>query len=315
MKKHCILLLVSFLNITFLFGQISHTVNFRVSDVEVRLDADGYTHLYMQDTYSIDEAGKPDLPVCYRTFVLPADAEVTDIELGSVARERIAGSPLVFPVQPPVPTHIQQVEIDFTPPDPDVYNFNHPFPEKPVEVLSDRTEMGYHLVTVKISPLEYLPQSRELFLCNFDFIIRYRTKATLQSVQPEPLTSPLRQEKVNRSIYQRVENKADVERFQRVSQRTSGIQRSLYGRDVEKLKIPDYIIITNQELYSSFYPLAEWKTKKGVNTIIKTVEEIGREFPGCDLQEKIRNYLKQAHALWGDGMFVLLGGHSNIIPA
>ena len=49
--------------------------------------------------------------------------------------------------------------------------------------------------------------------------------------------------------------------------------------------------------------------------IIKTTEEIMNEYPGSDLPERIRNYLIACYHKWGAGLYVLLGGDYNIIPA
>jgi hypothetical protein len=45
--------------------------------------------------------------------------------------------------------------------------------------------------------------------------------------------------------------------------------------------VPDYIIITNNELKPVFQQLADWKTKKGTPAIIKTVEEIEPNYPSA----------------------------------
>ena len=79
-------------------------------------------------------------------------------------------------------------------------------------------------------------------------------------------------------------------------------------------KLPEYLIITNENLKSAFQLLADWKMKKGVPTIIETVENIVVSYPGSDLQEKIRNYLIYMRRNYGS-LFVLLGGDTNIIPA
>lgn len=314
MKKRIYLIVFICLNTALLYSQITQIIRFNQSDLEVYPDGEGYSHLYLKDTYSIDDPGKPELPVLIQSFVLPVDAEVTGIQVNALARQRVPGTYWVFPAQLPVPVNIAQEEIDFTSPDLSVYNTNNPFPGKQVEIISDQFEMGYHIVTVKVYPVEYIPQYKELYLCSFDFTINYQTTAIPESQRSVAPASFYRQELLKKNIEYKVENKIDVERFQSVSQNTSGVQRSLYQRDLTKDN-PDYIIITNEELKSSFQVLADWKTKKGVNTIIKTTEEISREYPGCDLQEKIRNYLKQAYSLWGEGMFVLLGGHVNVIPA
>jgi hypothetical protein len=51
------------------------------------------------------------------------------------------------------------------------------------------------------------------------------------------------------------------------------------------------VIITNALLKPSFDSLAVYKTKRGIPTVIATVEDIYDNYPGCDNPEKIRNYL------------------------
>jgi hypothetical protein len=75
----------------------------------------------------------------------------------------------------------------------------------------------------------------------------------------------------------------------------------------------DYVIITSQNLAPSFWELVKWKRKKGTYTVIKTVEWIERNYPGCDLAQRIRNFLKDAYERWGL-KYVLLGGGVEIVP-
>ncbi len=75
----------------------------------------------------------------------------------------------------------------------------------------------------------------------------------------------------------------------------------------------DYVIITSEELEDSFQELADWKTEKGVPAVIRTVEWIGENFAGSDIQEKIRTFIIDAYELWGTD-WVLLGGDTEVIP-
>ncbi|MDI6840327.1 MAG: C25 family cysteine peptidase [bacterium] len=82
---------------------------------------------------------------------------------------------------------------------------------------------------------------------------------------------------------------------------------SKYGERV------DYIIITTDGLIESFEPLCAWKTEKGVNCVIRTVEWISANYSGCDIPDKIRNFLKDAYSEWGT-KWVLLGGDVTEVP-
>lgn len=76
-----------------------------------------------------------------------------------------------------------------------------------------------------------------------------------------------------------------------------------------------YIIVTNEEMSSAFQVLADWKTKKGVPTVIRTIEWISQNYrSGADLSETIRIFIQEAYAKWGVE-WVLLAGDTDIIPA
>ena len=69
----------------------------------------------------------------------------------------------------------------------------------------------------------------------------------------------------------------------------------------------DYIIITH-EWWAQFYePLIKWKTQKGLRCAIKTLEDIGNEYEGATLPEKIKRYIHDMYTNHG-ASYILLGG-------
>jgi hypothetical protein len=83
---------------------------------------------------------------------------------------------------------------------------------------------------------------------------------------------------------------------------------SLDGSPVE------YLIITDQEMIAAFERLADWKTRKGVPAVVRTLDDVrAAAAPGSDLAETIRSYIRDAYRLWGV-RFVLLGGDTDVIP-
>jgi hypothetical protein len=76
----------------------------------------------------------------------------------------------------------------------------------------------------------------------------------------------------------------------------------------------DYVIITNDSLAAAYQTLADWKTDKGVPTVIRTTEWIEANYRnGSDLPETIRNFIKDAYAKWGI-TYVLIGGDVEQVP-
>jgi hypothetical protein len=71
----------------------------------------------------------------------------------------------------------------------------------------------------------------------------------------------------------------------------------------------DLLIITTDTLKSGFEPLKQAHDAMGVQTVIKTLTDIG----GSDL-ESIRNYIRNAYTNWGVN-YVLIGGDNGIVPA
>ena len=76
----------------------------------------------------------------------------------------------------------------------------------------------------------------------------------------------------------------------------------------------EYVIVTSQALATEFERLADWKTQKGVQATVRTVEWIDQTYPnGVDRAERIRFFVRDAYQNWGTA-FVLLGGDSDVIP-
>ncbi|HWN82435.1 MAG TPA: C25 family cysteine peptidase, partial [Candidatus Udaeobacter sp.] len=76
----------------------------------------------------------------------------------------------------------------------------------------------------------------------------------------------------------------------------------------------EYVIVTSQAMASEFQRLADWKTQKGVQTVVRTVEWIDQTYPnGVDRAERIRFFLRDAYQNWGT-LFALLGGDTDVVP-
>jgi hypothetical protein len=75
-----------------------------------------------------------------------------------------------------------------------------------------------------------------------------------------------------------------------------------------------YVIVTSGALAAAFQPLADWKTRKGVQAAVRTVEWIDATYPnGVDRAERVRFFLRDAYQNWGT-LFVLLGGDTDVVP-
>jgi hypothetical protein len=174
--------------------------------------------------------------------------------------------------------------------------------------------LGWQLVNVRLSPLQW--QGDRLTVAT-DVAIELQTSAG------ERL--PLQRQRQNRRMQERdaadvrriVANPKDVSLFApppgKAVAHEGGFQASGYpdleGSDVE------YLIVTPAALANSFQVLADWKTRRGVPTVVRTLEDIQAQTrQGSDVQETLRNYLQDAYANWSL-QYVLLGGDTDLLPA
>jgi hypothetical protein len=75
----------------------------------------------------------------------------------------------------------------------------------------------------------------------------------------------------------------------------------------------DLVIISPSEFSNELQPLITHKINMGVNTILKTTEDIYSEYNGFDQAEKIKYFIKDAIETWG-AEYVLLVGRVDKLP-
>ncbi|MHA1562519.1 MAG: C25 family cysteine peptidase [Promethearchaeota archaeon] len=81
----------------------------------------------------------------------------------------------------------------------------------------------------------------------------------------------------------------------------------------QDLQNVDYLIITDEDMVETLEPLAEWKSQKGLRTIIMSVDDISKDFSGVDIQEKIKNCINDLY-IYNQTTWVLLAGDFDTVP-
>ena len=311
----CLIAIVVVMNLS---AQVEGTIQWR-PEIDFTYQVNGEYVEISSETGYVDEPGMPQIPYCVKTFLIPVNTQPA-IQIKYVNRKLQKKDILLYPVQPPIP--IGESILSWVEPNSDIYNSSNPFPGKYAEIVSDRMDFGYHLVTVRFYPIEYIPKQRELYTCDIAYSLTFSMAKKLASTsiiekQSEYL-SQLDEDYI-RSIIDNKEMLSEITpnikasfRKGRLGAMVSAAEKNA-NSDVDNY-LPEYLIITNEALKDKFRILADWKTKKGIPAIIETVEEISTTYTGSDIQEKIRNYLVDVKRNYGS-MFVLLGGDTNIIPA
>ena len=320
-RKSIYLIIFCFVTL-FAQAQIRDKVNIDLTDIALTKTQE-FDQINRNSIYTLSKEGEPALPFYRVSYVLPIEAKITGVTFQSKEKRLFKQDIYIYPAQPPLPTGYTE-EVNFVQPDAKIYDSDAPYPGKLYDIESDDIIQGYHVVTLRIYPFEYLPKSRILhYYPDLEYTVEYEPGANREIIRPET-QSVLRADLCRTFIKHLVKNASDVEKFGSTTRIVSN-RRSLSRQNTPGLRsqspsildeiIPDYIIITCDSLKSAFQPLLEWKTKKGIFTVMETTEEINANYQGSDLTEKIRNYLLAAHTRWGDGLYILLGGDINIVPS
>ncbi|MBM3307781.1 MAG: VCBS repeat-containing protein [Candidatus Eisenbacteria bacterium] len=284
------------------------------SGADVRFESlRAYVRPTIDGCTTIGAEGQPALPVRVMHFVIPADATVESV--GAVFGEgELVGTHRVAPIQPEAPIGETVAWVD---PDAEVYGAEGLFPPERVVYLGDGYMCGHRVAAIAVYPLQYEPRTGKLRLA--------RDMRVTLSLRPSPYDAATRLRSTpsssrlhGRAIAALVENAADIERFAPRSVRIdddSGARgfQPRYAPSLEGSAV-EYVIITNQTLKPYFDVLAEWRTKMGLPSAVRTVSWIDQNYPGgCDTAERIRMFITDAYATWGT-TYVLLGGDTDIVP-
>ncbi|HNW75135.1 MAG TPA: C25 family cysteine peptidase, partial [Bacteroidales bacterium] len=206
----------------------------------------------------------------------------------------------------------------FTAPDTVVYKNPQAYPGTQVKILDQGILMGYKIVTLLFYPVEFIPVQNKVSLYDTLEFTVYYSSGTNQWTTPHSI-SPNRKQMVINFVKSVVENIDDVDLVSGGPNGVpvdQGLQDNLLNQQypVSLGCDPDYLIITVNALRNSFQPLIDWKNKKGIPTVIATLEDdiIGK-YPGCDSAEQIRNFILSVTDQTGPGLCILLGGDINLI--
>lgn len=318
------------------FDGIDYPMPFSLADVEIHesghYDIVGYVGA--DPDWAHDRIGYPQLPVLAIRFLLPRETRLEDVRVTVLEADTLRGTYLPIPIQP-------EDGEQFVPPDPRIYESWDAYPANPVRVTADGHLRTFHLATLLVYPLQYVGASQKLLLLESVRIegnLRQMNESELAQVHKRYRQDPrpIEQRSDIQWILQMVRNPWDFEVFYpryddngleqfsstREERPFGGFRPtefpSLEGPPVACVIITDSVDVAGAsigtDMITEFQRLADWKTKKGVPSIIRTVGWIDENYSGADRPEKIRAFVRDASTCWGTD-FVLLGGDVDVVPA
>ncbi|MBA7521802.1 hypothetical protein ES705_13913 [subsurface metagenome] len=261
--------------------KIVKTVDFDMNSLIIQQDLE-YTKIRFPGYEISDEVAAPEVPVKAIKIALPYGAKITNINILSKKETEVDGKFLLSYTQPPVILSQKDVK-KYIEPNDAIYSSDKPYPENIIELKGTAVYDNYQICELLVYPVQYLPKSKRLIFFNS---IKF-------SVEYEGGVKKTTQRNTLKTI---VINPEDV----------TTVSTSRQSSDF------DYLIITNPPMDTVFERLADWKTKKGIKTELRTVNWILANYSGEDNAACIRNYLKTLPD--SNVQYVLLAGDTDVIP-
>lgn len=273
----------------------THLFTFHKEKLTVGQQA-GYDFIRYGNLELSGKPGAPQLPVKISQLLIPPGKTVASIEVVAAESEELEGEFTLFPAQQP--QVLSDPQTKFTGADQRIYTSPQPFPGQSVMLAKQGYFTGYNIASILIFPLQYIPLQKKLI-----FHSRIQVRLTFKQSTKQPLPAShteYQSNKIRQTIAKLVENTEVLEEYQPERNTTLSEEHR-------------YVIITSDILKSYFQPLADWKTQKGLSAKIVTTSEINANYPGVDMQERIRNFIIHAYQNWGTA-WILLGGDTFVIP-
>ncbi|MFZ5981497.1 MAG: C25 family cysteine peptidase, partial [Candidatus Zixiibacteriota bacterium] len=287
-------------------SKISVTANFYPDDFEFNktLNYD-VVNLKHNGNYLTD-LGKPWVPVKEIKIALPQDMRATLITGINVELEILKSDFNLIPSQKPLKLDIDRETVEFIRPDQAIYESDAAYPQNAVQLVSQSDLAGQPMAVVSICPVQYLPLEKELkIISSITFSIEGTDDYVCGDYLPSNISEKTR-EYYDLHTRQLVINPNDV----KLSTRLVGLDKSAAALPAGQY---DHVIITSTANAAYYQPLVTWHTRKGVRDTVVTTTAIYADYTGVDNQEKIRNFVIDAHNTWGT-MYFLIGGEDGTVP-
>ena len=265
----------------------------------------GYDIVELKNGSYLNDIGKPMMPAKEIKIALPPRMVVKQARVIKTKTIDIKGEYTIFPAQPPRRLDDSDDDMPFIEPDIKTYNSKNPFPPKLVDFVHQTDLAGQSIAVIHLYPLRYVPLEKKLTLCTtITFVIEGVDGYECGDYLPKCIS------KSGRNTYEQiikdmVINPEDVE------------LNTAPGDIPVTLSLPpggpyDEVIITSSSYETYWNPLVEWHTKCGLKDTVVTTSYIYSNYAGSDNQEKIRNFIIDAHTNWGTEYFLLAGEHGTV---
>ena len=296
---------------------ISKSYTFDTPVVQASAGHQGYCSVVSSLEASTSVVGEPSLPSCYLNFYIPDGRDVEAVTVSKSGKTTYQLSLPLLPVQQPVPTSIDYVDPGFTEPLTAVYSSDAAYPSAMAEVVSEGwMHLVNKIVTVRLTPFEYHPQSGTLdFYSDVTVSLQLASSSSAAPELTAPSMRPGNAAMLAGLVQKVVENPEDVASVPMA--KAPQCYKMPARSDGDNLGY-EYVIVTSEALAPAFEPWVEWKRLKGLDAGIVTMEWIKANYAGDEISGiyddagKLRQFLYESYL---DGtVYALLAGDPDVVP-
>ncbi len=295
---------------------VREEVRFEAGDLRLEEQADG-TVVVRYPGAAASPTGSPDLPLVPVWIEVPSGMRVVGVK----SRAQGVAELGVVRVRPVAPDVRVSDEEKAAVADAEVYGSAGPVPGEWARLGSEGTLRGHQLAGVLVSPVRWSPGTGQLERASV-----VEVELVLEPGRPAGMPEAVERRRVSAAIESKFE--ADASKWIRgftPAAATEGGGDAGSGpagpgpyqptfRPTTDGSAVEYVVVTSAALAGEFQRLAGWKTLKGVQAAVRTVEWIDQTYPnGVDRAERVRFFIRDAYQNWGT-RYVLLGGDTDIVP-
>ena len=252
----------------------------------------GFQLLTFDNTLQSARGGQPSLPWQQISLLLPPGEEAINVTIEYQQFVSLGTGVQLFPHQSSRPLSDDRPVIFQK--DESLYQSTASYPETKTGQLVTAYLNGFAFALSSFTPVQYVPATGDL---------SYATQVT---VRIETQTTHN-----NKSVVNTWMTPAVTSKIQKLAQNPEAI--GLYAGKSRTVAGYELLIVTTESYIPAFDDLVAFYLERGIRTQLVSVETIGTNGTGDDVQEKIRNYIIDAYNT--DGIEnVLLGGDVNLVP-
>ncbi len=287
-------------------------VEFDSADVRIEGDASA-PRVLLRGANVAGGEDAPALPMVIKTFYIPENEEVAEVLVHASREERLATG---VQLRTRTSRAVEPAEVTRPYPTGALAPDAQRVPAQDGMSLGGGSAAGFMLHSVALFPVRWNNRTGELTMAReMDVEIVTRPRSTTSDLV-RLREVPAARHAMAQGLAGIVENAIDL------PMRELAVERADEDGGFNPRDLPsvdgsgvDMVIVTTAALSANFQTLATWKTKKGVPSVVRTIDWIETNYPqGHDLPERIRLFLKDAYQKWGAQYALLAGDYPQVPP-